>query len=98
MTNSNWPFDQPRNCAVITLRSIVFAGAPILRVSHDLDDHGWQFLGGKDADMADAAVVAFEEIVAVDPSLFKLADMRPGWVATRASASSPWKLARSKSV
>jgi hypothetical protein len=42
MPPPTWPFDQPPNCAVLTLRSIVFGGAPILYVSHDADDHGWQ--------------------------------------------------------
>ncbi|MDB5321103.1 MAG: hypothetical protein JWN40_2734, partial [Phycisphaerales bacterium] len=58
MQTTDWPFDQPRNCAVITLRSIVFGGAPILHVSHDADDRGWQFIGGGDAEESDAAVVA----------------------------------------
>jgi len=42
----DWPFDQLPNCAVITLRRIVFGSAPILHVTHDRDDHGWQFLDG----------------------------------------------------
>jgi hypothetical protein len=39
------------------LRSIVFAGAPILHVTHDEDDHGWQFLGMEDARENDACIV-----------------------------------------
>ena len=49
-----WPWDQPPNCAVVTLRAIVENGAPILHVTHDLDDHGWQFLDGRDVKMEDA--------------------------------------------
>jgi hypothetical protein len=40
MADVDWPFDQPRDCAVFTLRSIVFDGEPILYVSHDADDDG----------------------------------------------------------
>lgn len=40
ITNKGWPFDQPPDCAVITLRSIVFEGEPILHVVHDEADHG----------------------------------------------------------
>ena len=74
---------------MITLRSIVFGGAPILRVSKDADDHGWQFLGGADADMADASVVLLEEIVKRNPSVLQVADLPPGWRAWRMSPSSP---------
>jgi hypothetical protein len=94
MTNADWPFDQPPDCAVITLRSIVFGGGPILHVTHDEDDHGWQFLGAGDADEKDAAVVGLKEIVQLDPSVLEVADMPPGWHAWRASKSSPWERAR----
>ena len=80
MDPTSWPFDQPPNCAVITLRSIVFDGAPILRVSHDEEDHGWQFLDGGDVDMADAAVVSLEEMVGCDPTVFEVADLPRGWI------------------
>jgi hypothetical protein len=76
---------------VITLRSIVFGGAPVLSVSHDADDHGWQFLGLADADVADAAVVSLANMVDHDPSLLDVADLPPGWRAWRASASDPWR-------
>jgi hypothetical protein len=89
----NWPFDQPPNCAVFTLRSIVFDGQPILHVSHDLDDHGWQFLGGGDAEYEDAAIVSFSEILTRDPTLYELADLRPGWHAWRSTVESKWQRA-----
>ena len=44
-----WPFDQPPNCAVFTLRRIAEGIDPILFVSHDLDDHGWQFWDSTEA-------------------------------------------------
>ncbi|HWE95810.1 MAG TPA: hypothetical protein VG269_17730 [Tepidisphaeraceae bacterium] len=89
-----WPFDQPRNCAVFTLRPIVFAGAPILHVTHDEEDHGWQFLGLEDADVGQAAMVSLGEIVGLDPSVLELSDLPPGWHAWRESKSSPWRRAR----
>jgi hypothetical protein len=87
---SSWPFDQPRNCAAITLRSIVFGGAPILHVTHDEDDHGWQFLGWDDAREEDACVVSMQEVVERDPSVLEVADLPPGWQAYRTSDASPW--------
>ncbi len=76
---------------MITLRLIVFGGAAVLTVTHDADDHGWQFLSGGEFDMADAAVVALEEMVARDPSLMQVADLSPGWLAWRASSSAAWQ-------
>lgn len=93
MANAPWPFDQPPDCAVISLRSIVFGGEPILYVSHDVDDHGWQFLGAGDVKESDAAVVGLEEIVKLDPSVLHVADMPPGWHAWRQSKSSQWQRA-----
>ena len=90
MTEVEWPFDQPRNCAAITLRPIVFEGAPILHVTHDEDDHAWQFLGREDADVSQAAVVSLAEVVELDPTVLDLANLPPGWHAWRKSKSSPW--------
>jgi hypothetical protein len=91
MTDTDWPFDQPRHCAVVTLRSIIFDGEPILQVFHDADDHGWQFLDGKPIHMANAALVRLSTIVQHDPSVLHLADMPSGWCATRTDLSSPWR-------
>jgi hypothetical protein len=90
MSDTMWPFDQPRNCAMITLRSIAFDGAPILHVTHDLDDHGWQFLGLNDFSESDACVIALDEAGALDPSVLELADLPPGWRAWRPSRGAPW--------
>ncbi len=86
-----WPFDQPPNCAVFTLRTIVFDGEPILQVAHDEDDHGWQFLNGQDADVANAAVVLLKEIVALDPTVLEVADLPPGWIAVRDEVGGAWR-------
>jgi hypothetical protein len=69
------------------------AAKPFLYVSHDANDHAWQFLNGRDADVTDAAVVGLGEIVKHDPSLLELADMPPGWFATRASRAAAWERA-----
>jgi hypothetical protein len=89
-TLTQWPFDQPRNCAVFTIRQILDGSEPILHVTHDLDDDGWQFLGSSNANVADLKIVSFEEIVSTDASLYELADIPPGWQATRKSLHEPW--------
>ena len=86
-----WPFDQPLNCAVITLRQIADGHAPILHVVHDLDDHGWQFLTLEDANVADGCVICLKHVVVLDPSVCEVADLPPGWEAWRDSPTSQWQ-------
>jgi hypothetical protein len=87
---TDWPFDQPRNCATLTMRQVLEGTEPILLVSHDEDDHAWQFIGTSDASVADAKVVALEEIVQLDPTVLEVADLQPGWQALRDFVGSPW--------
>ena len=63
---------------MISLLQIVFEGAPILHVSHDTDDHGWQFLKLDDARAEDASVVSLDQIVKLDPTVLAVADLPPG--------------------
>jgi hypothetical protein len=86
----DWPFDQPPNFAVITLRLIADRKQPILHVTHDADDHGWQFLGWEDANVEEGVVVCFSHIVEFDPSIRELADLPPGWHAWRRTVDEPW--------
>jgi hypothetical protein len=91
-----WPFDQPPDSAAVSMRSVIEGAAPVLLVSHDVDDHGWQFLPGGVPDMREAVVVTLESVVARDESLYAIADLPPGWYAVRATRDAPWS--REKSV
>jgi hypothetical protein len=91
---SIWPFDDPENAAVFSLRSIVFDGNPILHVAHDEEDGAWQFLGKEDACVEDSAVVCLKEIVARDSSIAELHDLPLGWHAWRKHQSDPWRRER----
>ncbi len=86
----DWPFDQGPSCAAITVRQIIDGSQPILHVTHDSEDHGWQFLGAGGACAEDAAIVAMSEIVNIDPSVLDVADMPPGWQAWRPSVDEDW--------
>jgi hypothetical protein len=85
-----WPFDQPQNCAAITMRQVIDREEPILLISHDADDHGWQFIGSSDACAADGKIVCLKHIVDLDPTVLEVADLPPGWQALRDDISSPW--------
>ena len=87
----NWPFEDSPNTAVITTCQVTEQNAPILLVSHDADDGGWQFLAGEPLREADARVVAMRRIWALDPSVGQLADLPLGWQAWRASPLDPWR-------
>ena len=92
--NSNrtdtWLFDQPRNCATLTMRQVLDGSEPILLVVHDADDRAWQFIGGSDASVADGRVVCLEEIVNLDPTVLDVADLWPGWQAVRNEVGGEW--------
>jgi hypothetical protein len=72
------------------MRQIVEHLEPILLVSHDADDHGWQFVGSSVANMADARLVCPQEIVRLDPTVLEVADLPPGWQAIRDGIGKPW--------
>lgn len=93
-TPDDWPFDQPRNCAVITTRQVMNQIEPILAVYHDEDDHGWQFIGTSDASESNGCVIKLKEAVSLDPTVAEVADIPPGWFASRADATSAWQRQR----
>ena len=87
----SWPFSDAENTATITLKRIIDGTAPILWVSHDLDDGIWQFLDGGTVTDDDASVVALREILDLDPTIRDLADLPLGWKAERDAVGSPWE-------
>jgi hypothetical protein len=89
-TTENWPFDQPRNCRTLTMRQILDGSEPILLVSHDAEDHEWQFIGTSDASVPDGRLVCLEEIVRLDPTILDVADLPPGWQAVRDEVGGRW--------
>ena len=89
----DWPFDQSPRAAAITVRAVL-DGAPILHVSHDEDDHGWQFLDGRPVDTDEARLISMAEAVAIDRSVREVADLPPGWIAWRDAAGRPWQRER----
>lgn len=85
-----WPFDQPKNCATIVSKSILERGAPILVVCHDADDHGWQFLDGLSEKVHDLALIGLRHILEIDPAMAELANLEPGYQASREATTSAW--------
>lgn len=86
----NWEFDQDKNVAAVTTKQVMEKGFPILQVIHYSDDHSWAFMCGTTADSEDAMIVSMEQVVSTDNTLHQIADLPPGWVATRNDANSEW--------
>jgi len=72
------------------MRQVLDGSEPILLVSHDADDHGWQFIGTSNASVEEARVVSLEEIVKLDPTVLEVADLPSGWQAVRERVGGPW--------
>jgi hypothetical protein len=90
VSHEPWPFDQPQNCAVFVTREVMDREEPILLVTHDTDDHGWQFIGATDGTKPNARIIALSEAVQLDPSVLQIADLPVGWRAWRASPEDSW--------
>ena len=88
--DDDWPFDQPRNCTTVIMRQVLDGSEPILSVSHFADDHCWGFVGTTDANVADGRVVCLEHVLQLDPTIAEVADLEPGWDATRNVVGGPW--------
>jgi hypothetical protein len=87
-----WPFDQPKNCAVYTIRQILDGVNPIQAVYHDLEDDGWQFLSNIEISMDDAKLVSLEEVTKIDQSIFEVAHLKPGYNARRNAVGDKWTI------
>ena len=66
------------------------ADAAVLIVTHYLDDHSWAFLDGQIWEPNEALVVSMKSVIDAHPYLEELADLPPGWSATRLDTASPW--------
>jgi hypothetical protein len=91
----SWPFKDPTNVAVFSIRQIVFGKQAILYVTHDADDGSWQFLGTGSPSESDLVIVGLEEICNLDPSIKDLADLPVGWEAWRSDKTAAWKKIKS---
>lgn len=85
-----YQFAESENTACFTCRHVVREGAAILRVTHDADDGGWQFLCGGDHAEDDALILGMGEIVRIDPSVNGLHEMPEGVGASRESREGEW--------
>ncbi len=61
-----------------------------MAVHHDEDDDGWQFIGASAASENNGCVISLEEAVNLDPTVLDVAEIPPGWFASREDSKSEW--------
>ncbi len=86
----NWPFDQAPNVAAITTRQVLEEDLPILQVVHYSDDHSWGFTCGTTDSIEDGRVISMKTALDKDPTLAEIADLPPGWEASRDYIGGQW--------
>jgi hypothetical protein len=91
---AKWPFEDPPNVAVFTVRRILEGGRPIIHVCHDDEDGAWQFHDGGPPTMDQAMIVSLHCMLNHDPTIAELADLPCGWEAKRTGPGKPWKRAQ----
>jgi hypothetical protein len=77
--------------AAITTRHVIDSGLPILCVVHYSEDHSWAFLCGTTDATEDGRVISMDEALRRDPTLREIADLPPGWVASRDQVGGDWR-------
>lgn len=76
---------------VVTSRSIMHEGWPVLLVSRYPDDEGWAFLDGGPFDFAEALLVQVESVLRLDATLAEILDLPEGWSAQRGHVGGNWE-------
>ena len=73
------------------MRQVLDGTEPILLVSHDAEDNGWQFIGISSASISDVKLVCLEAITRLDPTVLEVADLlSSGWQAIRERVGGSW--------
>lgn len=85
-----WNFDQDKNVAALITKQVIEQGLPILQVMHYSDDHSWAFMCGTTSNPSDTLVVSMEQAVSFDVSLYEIATMPPGCIASRNNVEEGW--------
>jgi len=80
------------NQAVITCCHVIENDNPILYVSHDKDDGGWQFLCLVHSHVEkDARVISLKNVLDKDATISEILELPIGFEACREKPGEPWK-------
>jgi len=79
-----------RNVAAVSDASAVDDGAPVLLVVHYSEDDSWGFFSGEPFAPERGKVIGMGTALGLDPTLRIIAELPPGWTATRQSVGDHW--------
>lgn len=84
------------NTAVFTTHFVITQDRPITYVTHELEDGAWQFFSDDEFEKFEdvSMIVGLQEIIDKDSSLLQIADLAPGYMATRKSKSDSWMISQ----
>lgn len=85
-------FPDSLSTAVFTTKYVLMNHSPILHVYHYEDDGAWQFSGEEDSEEEDYRIVSLKEMIEMDSSILKLANMPLGYYAKRIDVNSEWEI------
>src|SRR5687768_2803603 len=88
-SQSDWPFADPTNAAVISTVRVFRDDYPILCVSH-ADDGDWQILCGTTNEPGHLFVVCLGCCYQRDKTIGEMSDLPLGWTAWRDYVGGPW--------
>jgi hypothetical protein len=81
---------QSRNAAVFITREVSKARSRFFNVTHDADDHGWQFIGLSAGSAENERTISLLEAVRMDSSGLELSKLPVGWHAWRHGERESW--------
>lgn len=85
------PVSNFSGCTAFTCSHVLEEHKPILYVKHD-EDGDWQFLCGDNHSTEEGRIIDFDEAVDLDPTIYKVCNLKCGQTAVRASKDSEWGL------
>ena len=88
----DWPFSDPKELEVMTTKPVLEGKEPILFVSHDVDDGGWQFHSGPDFDDEAVCTATLGQVLELDASIAKVSELTLGTSAWRDAAGESWTI------
>ncbi len=84
-------FKDSKKLAVFTCCHVIEENKPIRYVIHD-EDGDWQFLCGDNHSTEDGRIIGFGEAIDLDPTIYKVRNLKRGQAAVREHKNSEWKL------
>jgi hypothetical protein len=75
--------------AVLTSKYVMHEQSPILYIAHH-EDGMWEFWGCKTIDEGEIMVVTLQQLIQLDPTIQKVADLPMGTTAFRMNIDAVW--------